>query len=758
MSRRLRRLFRLATGRSHAESDAQDEVALHLALATDELIQQGVPPEEAARRALRAFGDERRILRQLTTIDQGRDRRLRWRERLSRWLGDARLALRGLRREPWFATSAVLLIGIAIGVNAVAFSVLDAALVRPLPYPDPDRLVWLEEMNRDGGSMAVAGRNLEDWQRLATDFEAVSALGSLQSVWRRDQASEFVQLSAVSRAFLTVVGLRPIRGRWFSPDESRRGGAPAAVVSERFWRARLGADPEVLGRVLRLDGLSYPIVGVMPAELDFPLRTEVWIPAEPWSETESRTAHNWEVVGRLRPGVSRDQAEASLSLLTRQLVADEPSEFAAHGALVTPLQAHLVGSSRQLLLVVQATVTLLLLVAALNLTSLLLARTARRGAEVAMTVALGARRADLVRRFVVESVLLATAGALLGLAVWVVARGPLLAVLVRELPFVTALPVSLHLIGYVAAVAAGVGLAAGLLPALWIARAVERGGVGLGRGVGGRVKAPDRVMRWLVGAEIATTFVLLFAAGLLGKSLSRLLDVDPGFEVAGRRLVTVRLPAGAGYERSGRAAGFYDRLREEAGRLPGVRAVGLTATLPLRDVGQNGSLEIQGDAGSATRRSAEFRVVSPGYFEALAIPLVEGRAFTREDGPEAPFVVVVNRAFARQETGGRAVGRVIRMPGMQTGTERWATIVGVVGDVRDRSLTGGVAPTVFYDYRQQSPGLRPVTLVVEADDAAGPVLDRLRALLSRLDPAVPFDGARFAEVLSTELATPVSGP
>ncbi len=759
MPRRLRRLFRLATGRSTAEADAQDEVALHLALATEELIRAGFSPEDAARRAAQAFGDERRVLRQLASIDFSQERRLRWRDRAHRWAGDAKLAIRGFRREPWFAVSAILLIGLAIGVNAIAFSVFETALLRPLPYPDPDRLVWVAEMNQSGRPMKAAGRNLRDWQRLAHDFTALAGLGTDRSVWGRDEGSEFVELAAVSRSFETVMGVRPLMGRWFSPEEARLGGAPAAVVSERFWRSRLGADPDVVGRVLRIGGKTLPVVGVMPARLDFPLRTELWIPAEPLDDNDNRTAHNWGVVGRLRSGVSAAAASGALSLVTRQLVADEiaadpgATPFAAKGAIVTSLQARLVGSSRELLWLVQATVTLLLLVAALNLTSLLLARTARRQPEVALTVALGARRGDLVRRFVVESVLLTGLGAAAGGLLWWSTRGSLLKEISRELPSVTSLPLDLRLLVFLIATTLLVGLAAGLLPAVWVGRSVERGAAGVGLRVGGRATAPDRMMRWLVGAEVATTFVLLFGAGLLGKSLSRLLDVDPGFQLDDRAVVTVQLPGGAGYEQPERTAAFYERLRDEAVRLPGVIAAGFTETVPLRDFGANGSLEIQGDAGPG--RVAEYRLVGPGFFGALEVPVLTGRSFAPEDGSASPLTVIVNQAFGREELdGGTAIGRVIRMPGMRTGTERWASIVGVVADVQDAALTDAATPTVYYDYRQQPPGLRPLSLVVHAAGPPAATLDRLQAILTRLDPGIPFQGARLTDVLSTELATP----
>lgn len=755
MSRGLRRLFQLATGRKPAAADVAAELDLHRDLHVAELIEQGVPPEEAARRADAALGDRAALVRRIGAIDQSAHRRRVRVERLSKWAVDWRLAFRGLRRDPWFALAAAGLVALGVGANVAVFSILNAAFFQRLPYPAPERIVSILESRR-GGTMGVAGQNVRDWQARATGFTHLAAYRAGAVTLHGSGEPTTATVAQVSREFAGVMGVAPLRGRWFSADEARVGGAPAVVLGERLWRRQFGADPAVIGAVVRIDGTPATIVGVMPARLGFPVGADLWTPAEPWDDNPSRTAHNWRVVGRLADGVTVATAGQALSQLTRQLVATEtPSEYLADGAAVTPIRETLLGQSPRILRLLQGAVLLLLLIALLNLTTLLLARAAKRQHEIGMISTLGAGRADLIRRFLIESALVTIAGSAAGVALWAAARPALLDVLSRLVPFVTALPIDPVFLGAVVASVAVVALVAGLVPALWMSRVVDRGT--LRRNVRGAT-GPTGMMHWLVGIEVAATFVLLAGAGLLGRSLGRMLDQPLGYEIGSRVSFPVPLADGDGlpYADPVRRRLLFERLLDRVGAVPGVRAAALTTSVPLDSWAPNGSARIQGepsDAGGPPATS-DYRIVSAGFFEVFGIPVQRGRVFGPTDGPTAPAVAVVSESFGRVHLRGEnPIGRLIRFPGMDGGDDQWAEVIGVVGDIRQAGPGDEPAPAVYYDHRQRV-HRRGVSVVAHVDGSDLAALAAFRAVLRDLEPSAPFEGAP----LGADLAEVVAGP
>ncbi len=511
-----------------------------------------------------------------------------------------------------------------------------------------------------------------------------------------------------------------------------------------------------MGATVRIDGMPATVIGVMPARLGFPVGADLWTPAEPWDDNPSRTAHNWRVIGRLADGVSVADAARSLSDLTQQLVATEPpSEHLADGAAVTPLRATLLGQSPRVLRLLQGAVGLLLLIALLNLTTLLLARAAKRQPEIAMIATLGAGRGDLIRRFLIESAVVTIVGAGAGVALWAAARPALLEALSRLVPFVTALPIDAVFLAVVIGSVAVVALVAGLVPALWVNRAVDRGAVR--RNVRGTT-GPSRMMHWLVGVEVAATFVLLAGAGLLGRSLARMLDQPLGYDLEGRVAFPVPLADADGlpYADPVRRQVFFDRLLERVGAVPGVRTAALTTAVPLDGWVPNGSARIRGepsDAGGPAATS-DYRIVSAGFFDALGIPIRRGRVFEPADGPAAPAVAVVSESFGRVHLGGgNPIGRLIQFPGMGDADGGWAEIVGVVGDLRQTGPGDEPAAAVYYDYRQR-PHRRTVSVVARVTGSETAALDALRAILRDMEPSAPFEGA----ALGSTLAEVVAGP
>lgn len=755
VSRVLRRLFQLATGRRPAAADVDAELDLHRDLHVAELVERGVPREEAVRRADAALGNRAALVRRIGAIDRAHHRSRSRSESVAKWGVDCRLAVRGLRRDPWFALAAAGLVTLGVGANVAVFSILNAAFFQRLPYPAPDRIVAIMESRR-GGTMPVAGQNVRDWQARATGFVHLAAYRAGGAVLHASGEPATVSIAQVSREFAGVMGVAPMRGRWFSADEARVGGAPAVVLSERLWRRQFGADPEVMGATVRIDRMPATVIGVMPARLGFPVGADLWTPAEPWDDNPSRTAHNWRVIGRLADGVSVADAARSLSDLTRQLVATEPpSEHLADGAAVTPLRATLLGQSPRVLRLLQGAVGLLLLIALLNLTTLLLARAAKRQPEIAMITTLGAGRGDLIRRFLIESAVVTIVGAGAGVALWAAARPALLDALSRLVPFVTGLPIDGVFLAVVIGSVAVVALVAGLVPALWVSRAVDRGAVRRNaRGTTG----PSRMMHWLVGVEVAATFVLLAGAGLLGRSLARMLDQPLGYDLEGRVAFPVPLADADGlpYADPVRRQVFFDRLLDRVGAVPGVRTAALTTAVPLDGWVPNGSARIRGepsDAGGPAATS-DYRIVSAGFFDALGIPLRRGRVFEPADGPAAPAVAVVSESFGRVHLGGgNPIGRLIQFPGMGDGDGGWAEIVGVVGDLRQTGPGDEPAAAVYYDYRQRS-HRRTVSVVARVTGSETAALDALRAILRDMEPSAPFEGA----ALGSTLAEVVAGP
>ncbi|MEZ4587482.1 MAG: ADOP family duplicated permease [Gemmatimonadales bacterium] len=755
MDSRRGKLFRL-TGRRDVERDLADELDHHLALAEEEALAAGADPAEARGAAERELGDRGRLLDEMRTIAAASRRANRRTERMGRWLLEIRRAWRSIRRDRWFALAAFSMVAVAVAANLGMFSVLNAAFWRALPYPDAERIVSVRE-SYDGRPLAVAGANFRDWHREATSFAALAAHTSWSGTLVRADRADQVGVAIVTRDFAAVMGVAPAVGRWFADEETRENGAPATVISDRLWRARFGMAADVVGSTIEVDGYHLTVVGVMPAALQYPSGAELWIPAELFGDSESRTAHNWKVVGRLAEGVDAAAATRSLSDLTVRITSSEPAtEYLANGALVRSLRSELLGQSPSVLLVLQAAVALLLLIAVLNLTALQLARASKRRGETVMITALGAGRMDLVRRSVAEALVLAVVGTGLGVAAWVGVRSRVVPVLGEALPFVGTLPLDLRVIGFLAALIAVVCLVAGLVPAWWAARTAQSDGVA----ARGRTVGPGLTMRSLMSVEVAATYVLLAGAALLGKSLGRMLDQPLGFELDNRVVVAVDLPSqpGSPFRDRERNAAFFEQLAGQAAALPSVRRVAFGTAAPLLGRSPDGRARIAGTPSESNVDGviADFRVASPGFFSVLGVPLVAGREFEATDRAESPYVAVVNESFVRRFLpGAEPLGQRVKFGGMDwVDEDRWATVVGVVGDVRQRGPGDDPVPAVYYDYAQRPQPGRTGQLIVEHAGPAPVVLDGLRGLLGREAPMVPFLGGPLADGLESAVAGP----
>jgi predicted permease len=704
--------------RDTIDDDVEREIRAHIDLRAEELEAAGMDRAAARAEAVRRFGDRERHARAAARAARSGLPGTNARRALEALRMDVRHALRGLLRTPAFAGVAILTLALGIGADTAMFSIVRAVLLRPLPFERPERLVWVAERRPDGGAMAVAWPNVVDWKAEARSFAGIAPFSSGPQLVLGGGRPRRALLSSVGEDFWTVFPVRPHVGRLTLPEEHRFGADPAAVVSHRFWTNELGGRP-IDGTTLEALGRSVRVVGVLPPGFDYPDGTDVWGPAELYEPNVYRTSHNWRVVARLADGVPLEVAAEELDALTRKIVQDEaPSEFLAVGASVEPLAEFVVGRSRQPLLLLLGAATFVLLIACTNLASTLLARGASREREMAVRSSLGAGRGRLARQLLTESAVLASLGALAGLALaWTLLRA-LRTAPPAALPRVGEIRIDAAVLAFTVATAALTTLLCGVLPAT---RLSTQGSANALR-AGGRGSAPGArsgLWRLLVGTEVALALVLLIGSGLLVRSLQRVLSVDAGFDAADVLALQVDL-SGVEYPDPADHARFHEELLERLAALPGVAAAGLASSAPLVGYFPNAQIELDGDLEK--KAVAGYVIASRGYFGALDVPLLAGRLPDgREDAPGMPHVAVVSRAFADLYWPGEdPIGRQVTGGGMDAFWESrtFATVVGVVGDVRYQDLSREVYPTVYFPYRQR-PSRLPYSTHVLVEAAAG---------------------------------------
>jgi len=690
---------------------------------------------------------------------------------------DARYGMRMLARNPGFAAVAVLTLALSIGATTAIFSVVYGVLLRPLPYPKPEQIISVAERAADGHPMNFTDPNFDDLRASNHSLVALAEydVNGVSTVVDNTGPAR-VGVAFVSQDFFRAMGVGPVLGRGFSPDEMHEGAAPAALVSYGYWRERLGAARDLSRFKLKMGEYVFSVVGVLPPGYSFPAGTALWFPRELLEHLPSRTAHNWHVLGRVRDGVTLAQARSDLSVIARRLKQQFGDDIDMTDVDATPLRERLTGDVRPALLILLGAVGFLLLVGCANVANLELARAAARERELAVRAALGADRGRLVRQFLTESLLLSLAGGVLGVvaARWGVSG--LIALAPPNLPRLTNVSVNLPVLFFALAVSILVASGLGVLTALRATSTDPQRA--LAEDSGGHAVSPSsqRLGRILVASQLAITLMLLTGAGLLGRSLLHVLSIDPGFRTVGIMTIELELPAsgGTGYPSccsaspAGRAqaAGFVDKLFERLHTIPGVQEVGGSSDLPLAGDLSNGTFLLLDRQSSITTLDdferlmhavptgeADYDVASEGFFTALGIPLLRGRLFDAHDTADAPHVAVINESLARATWPNQdPVGKTIEFGNMD-GDVRLLTVVGVVGDVRDRSLERPPEPTVYVNYRQR---LRPggdFTVVMRASVPPASMLSAVRKIVRELDPdAVPHLRA-FEQVFSASLET-----
>ncbi|WP_375758894.1 ABC transporter permease [Corallococcus exercitus] len=677
--------------------------------------------------------------------------------------GELRHSLRGLRRSPGFALTCILLLAVGIGASTALFSVVEGVLLRPLPYPQSERLVRLSELSANGRKMQFSDPNFEDVQARSRSFAALAqVLGGVQVAVTGADAPVFASSALVSRDFFRVMGVQPTVGRGFVPEEQQSGGAPAVVVSHAFWTRRLGSAPLGSGRTLHFEGRVYTVVGVMPASFDYPAGTELWTPRELEGRLPSRSAHNWLVVGRLAGTVTLEAAQRELTDIARALKAEHGDDTWMVDAAAVPLRESVVGQARPMLLILLGAAAFLLLVAGANVTNLLLARLATRRRELAVRVALGAGRGTLVRQFLVETGVLTLTGGALGvlLAAWSVPA--LLALEPGDLPRAGEVGVNGMALGFALALCVLLTLGLGWITALrasgqspWAALTQ-----------GSQAVAGGRVRGALVVGQLALTLVLLVGAALLARSFLRLLSVDPGYRTEGIAVLSFELPR-AQDEAEGRTqVQLQETLTARLRELPGVAAVGSVNQFPLEGSGADGTFLVLNRPDEvpdfeAFQRlvrepsrtgSANYRVATEGYFRAMGIPLVKGRLFEASDTREAPHVALISESLARARWPGEdPLGKLIQFGNMD-GDLHPFTVVGVVGDVRDEGLDTPPEPTLYGCSRQRLRSAGHFHLAVAGSGGSTALAQAVRPVLRELTPDLPPRVRTVESLLSSSLA------
>ena len=690
-------------------------------------------------------------------------------------LNDIRVGLRSLIKRPSFTTIAVLTLALGIGASTAIFSVVDGVLLRPLPYPHAEQIVQLREVSARGGRMAFAEPNFLDLRARNHTLAGIAQYsGSLTTVNGGNEPVRALTYS-VSADFFNIIGVTPVVGRMFSPEETRAGGPPVAVVSYGFWQRLLGAKPDLSNTNLRLMEKNVTVVGVMPQGMGFPQSAEVWVPREMFPAEISRSAHNWSVIARLLPNVSEEQARAEVSAVGKQLKQENGKDMDGVDFTLIPQQEYMVGNVRNPLIMIFVAVGFLLVVACVNVANLLLAQATTRQRDFAVRTALGATRFRLARQFITENLLLVLAAGALGvvLSFWGVKL--LLSLNQQSLPRMAEIGVDARAIVFTLGLCFVIAIVLGFVPLLrFSVRDLER--TLRETAAGARGFAGRHLRNFLVVTQMGLTLMLMIGAGLLARSFYRLLQIDPGFRTESTVAMELSLPSpGMDEKRYKQLMQSYTRLLEqgvapdehiqltadeERQRLfqtqllerlsstPGVVAGGVISDLPLSGDGPNGTFLINNNPGKTG--SADYRQASSGYFEALRIPLLRGRLFDSSDLPNGTNAAVISNSLAQKYWPNEdPIGQTIQFGNMD-GDLRLLHVVGVVGDVRADGLDQPTAPTVYGNALQRLPS-SDYTVVARGQIEAAALVPAMREVVRGLDPQLPLKFRTLDQIFSSSL-------
>jgi len=740
----LRARARALLRRGAAERELDEELRFHIEMETEKNVRAGMNPVDARRRALRDFGGVE------PTKEAHRDVRGRWLEELG---ADTRYALRTLRRAPVLATAAILTLALGVGANTTIFSAVNAVVLQPLPFAQPDRLVMLWEENPEKGwhQQICAPANVLDWQEQVKAFQGITMFfdGAGVSTLTGEGAPRVLKTSGVTGNFFDVLGIRAQLGRTLQPNETwaADGIARTVVISDRFWREQFGADPRAVGRSIRVDGQSLQVVGVAPSGFSFPVEDiDIWVPRA-WkpgirAQVFFRQAHFMRAIARIAPGASLETADAQLQAVAGRLKLQYPATNKYMGAGLTPLHRFLVGDTRLPLLVLLAAVGLLLLISCANVGNLLLVRAVGREREAALRLTLGAGRGRLAKQALTESLVLSVLGGVAGVALGIVGTRVLESLQPPGMLRVSHFAVDFTVLGYVLMIVAGSGLLFGTAPAIWSGRRSPAESLKQG-GRGGDTRRMRRWTELLVVGEVALAVVLTLGAGLLVRSFRELTQVDPGFDPHGV-LATQIVLSGPKYDSSSQARVFFDQMIARVAALPGVSAAAATSNVPLQGSGYTSDFVVAGRPAGEYYPEITHRMVTPTYFQVMRVKLLRGRAFTADDRAGGPPVVIINDEVEKKYFKGQnPVGQRLTFDKVPNAQSEWLTIVGVVRGERQQTLAAEPSIEAYVPAAQEMPSAMSVLARVDGDPTAlGPAI---RRLLAELDPDLPVTRMRSVD-------------
>jgi predicted permease len=741
------------------ETEVDEELEAHIELQTRRYIREGLTPDQAKAKAMNRFGDRGIVRDECKDIRQEMETDMRRSELREELKQDAVFALRGFRRAPLFTLVALVTIAIGVGANTAIFSVVNTVLLRPLPYPNADRIVSI--FNSYGRELfdrtAVSGGELFDYREIMTSVDAIAAIrpGPPSTLTAEGSDPETLIAYVVTPNFFDVLGVKPALGRSFLPTDGRPNDALVVILSNALWQRRYGGDPDIIGKTLVLNSFPRTIVGVMGEGMRFPdspvnharAKADLWVAntLETTRTPNQRGNQNLVILARMREGASQAELDRDLRAVTARFKRDDSTRYAGAGArnwhtVASSLRDEMVGTVRPALLLLTGAVALVLLIACVNVANLLLARTTLRQRELAVRLALGADRMRLLRQLITESTILALAGGLLGTGVaWLAIRG-LRTYAVVEMPQLEGTRLDLVVLAFSFLISAVAGILIGLVPAFQQASTTPGSVLGEATRGASAGTARRKLRSALVVAQVAMALVILNTAGLLGRSFVAMQRVEPGFVPEGVMTSYINLPRrlGGRYDSIQKVGAFYEQLARNLGALPGVTSVGGIYPLPVSNDGWSGSFDVEGYPANAPEAPhAEYAAAMPGYFQTMGMKL-RGRDFGPDDIRGRPLTAIVDEELAKKYWPNQdAIGKRVSQ---DADDGQWMTIVGVVNHVHRDGPTKAGEPQLYLPYLQHPQGMLYATVKTSVDPytLAGPI----RQAVQSLDRDLPISKQR----------------
>ena len=672
-------------------------------------------------------------------------------------LADIRFGVRMLIKRPVFTAVAVVTLALGIGANTAIFSVVNAVLLNPLPYAEPSKLavIWLQQPATNQFQQPASFPDFNDWQAQSKSFERIVATRIVSVNFTDGDEPERVNGARVSAGFLSMLRVTPVAGRDFLESEAQPGGAPVALLGYKLWQERYGGDSSLIGRAVSIDSTSYTIIGVLPKSFYYPTPdTQVYIPLVQGKNETARGSRFLRVAGRLKPGVSPNEAQAEMDAIAGRIAEQYPDSNAGVGVKVIPLHEQVVGKIRPALMILFGAAGCVLLIACANVANLLLARATACRAELAIRAALGASRLRLIRQLLTESVLLSLAGGVLGMLIAMWGVPALTSISASSIPRVEEVSVSVQALLFTLVISVSTGILFGIAPALQSSskRLIEDLKEGRRGATGGAMH--QRLLNLLVAAEVAMAVVLLAGAGLMVRSFVAINGVAPGFNPKGILTIGIGLtqPTYADVQQQAR---FYERLNEKVSAIPGVTSAAGVNRVPLLGFNSSTSFTFQGrPVQEGNEPTADCRIATPDYFKTMGIPLLKGRDFSVRDLKDAPEVVIINQAMAEQFLPGEdPIGKRLQI---YPNPPRWREIVGVAGDVKLLGLDADINPAIYVPLPQNpyAGAMRNSFLAVRTSGDPNSLAAAIRGEMKNVDNGVPVAQVRLLEEIVADSVAP----